>query len=274
MFKLRKARKIFRILFPKKISDVVFFENKLIENKLIKKFEKVDSLYLIELVDKSELIIRDFLYSDYQVFEQIFNNNEYHIILKILLENSLLSKENVVIDAGANIGLTAMYFLNNLEEVKVFCVEPSKQNIEICKKNQKLLQKPQNLIIYHRALSEMPNKTYSLERDFRDGKDWSITTNESVEGEIQGITISEIIKLNKLHRITLLKIDIEGAERFIFKPENDLSFLSITDILAIEIHDEFDIRKMIVDILIANNFFLINSGELTIAINKVLFTNE
>jgi hypothetical protein len=38
--------------------------------------------------------------------------------------------------------------------------------------------------------------------------------------------------------------------------------------VALEIHDEFNIRNSIENILVENNFLLFNSGELTIGINK------
>jgi FkbM family methyltransferase len=125
-----------------------------------------------------------------------------------------------------------------------------------------------NVKLYERALSEKENMRYSVERNFRDKKDWSITTKSDVTGAVIGISVSEIIKDNGLKYISLLKIDIEGAERFIFNMENDLSYLKITQIVALEIHDEFNIRSSIENILIENNFLLFNSGELTIGINK------
>ena len=39
-------------------------------------------------------------------------------------------------------------------------------------------------------------------------------------------------------------------------PDNELSFLKIVKILAIEIHDEFNIREVINEILISNNFII------------------
>jgi hypothetical protein len=44
--------------------------------------------------------------------------------------------------------------------------------------------------------------------------------------------------------------------------------LSITEILAIEIHDEFNIREEIFDVLRAHGFLLFNSNETTIALNE------
>lgn len=145
--------------------------------------------------------------------------------------------------------------------------------MDTSEENIKNLEKPDTVKAYHRALSENKDSNFIIERNFHDKRDWSMTTKEvdDIDGKtIKGITIAEIIEENKLDYISLLKVDIEGAERFIFKKENDLSFLKITEIIAIEIHDQFVNRKYINEILNDNNFLLMETGELTIGIKKSL----
>lgn len=264
--KLKKLRKIFRILFPKKYSDLETFELKLSQNNLISNYQKDGYLYEIKLIDGNTLFIRDYHFSDYEVFSQIFNFKEYQIILDLIKLNKEFSNTKNIIDAGANVGFTSRYFANSLSDFKIFSIEPSHDNFEMCKKN---IQN-NNVKFYNRALSERENMRYTIERDFRDKKDWSITTKSNDTGDVIGITVQEIINENKLDYITLLKIDIEGAERYIFNKENDLSYLKITQIVALEIHDEFNIRDSVENLLVENNFLLFNSGELTIGINKKL----
>jgi len=68
-----------------------------------------------------------------------------------------------------------------------------------------------------------------------------------------------------------LKIDIEGAEDKIFKNDSDLiAFLPRIKLVVIEIHDEFDIRPLIMEIFAANNFSVTEDGELTYAYNNRL----
>ncbi len=262
--KLKKLRKIFRILFPKKYTDTEAFELNLCQNHLIANYSKEEDVYKVKLIDGNQLFLRDYNYSDYDVFKQIFNYKEYQIILDLFKLNAVFSNQKIIIDAGANIGLTTLFFANSLLDYKIFSIEPSSDNFKMCEKN---IQNS-NVKLYERALSEKENMRYSVERDFRDKKDWSITTKRDVAGGVIGISISEIIKDNALKYISLLKIDIEGAERFIFNKENNLSYLKITQIVTLEIHDEFNIRNSIENILVENNFLLFNSGELTIGINK------
>lgn len=265
---LKKVRKIFRIIFPKRVSEIQFFENKLKANHLITYFKNEDSRYNIEIDFKFNLTIRGCKHSDYRVFEQIFNYKEYDVVLKLLNLNSIFIKEKIIIDAGANIGCTSMFFLNNLNESKIFSIEPSIGNFEILEHNTKLSQ---NIKIYNRALSEKPNLRYKIERDFGDKTDWAVTTLEHAHGDIKGITISEIVQENNLEIISLLKIDIEGAERFIFKEGNDFSFLNITQILAVEIHDEFTEREIVYEILRKHGFIIFESNETTIGLNQNIF---
>ena len=83
--------------------------------------------------------------------------------------------------------------------------------------------------------------------------------------------MEEIIYENKLEIIDILKIDIEGGERFLFDDRKSFSFLDKTRILVIEIHDEFNIRPRIYRILKDKNFMLLENGELSIAFNKNFF---
>jgi FkbM family methyltransferase len=126
------------------------------------------------------------------------------------------------------------------------------------------------VVIYPNALSHLPNLYFDIENDFRDGLDWSSTTKLNKDGKIKGITIAEIIEQNELEYIDFLKIDIEGAERFIFMPENNLYYLTKTKIISIEIHDEFEVRKSINNLLMDNGFLLFQVGEITVGLNKFL----
>lgn len=269
--RFKKLRKIYRIIFPKKFTKSELFANTLESNVLIKTFIKSDFIYELELIDGLKLFLRDHNYSDYEVFKQIFNNKEYGIVLNMMNLNQDFEKEKIIIDAGANVGYTSIFFSSYLDSAKIFGIEPSYDNLQIFEKNKNFLKKPENIRTYHRALSDKSSKTFKIQRDFRDKMDWAITTKEDNDGEIKGITINEIIQDNNLKYISLLKIDIEGAERFIFKRNNDLSFLNKTQIIAIEIHDEFQVRQDIYDILRTKEFFIFEAGETTIGVNKRFF---
>lgn len=265
---LTKLRQVYRVFFPKIFTAGELFELKLQRNTLIAHFEKKESCYNVTLTNGLKIKIRDEAHSDYQVFEQIFNFKEYDFVLNLIVINNLCDSQNIIIDAGANVGYTTLFIHSLLTNSVIYAIEPSTENTLMFTENISCLKNNNNIKLYQNALSHKEGMFYAIDRDFRDGKDWSITTTADNNGSISGISIKEIIEQNNLKYITLLKIDIEGAERFIFNTTNDLSFLSITKVLAIEIHDEFNIRDVICDILRNNNFIIMNSGELTVAINK------
>ncbi|MFV5698668.1 FkbM family methyltransferase [Flavobacterium sp. ZT3R17] len=267
--KFKKARKIFRLLFPKRISETQLFENKLRSNILIKNFVLIQDKYEIELLNGVKLFLRNQNHSDYEVFVQIFNFEEYKLIVSILKSNPKFNNSNnILIDAGANVGFTTNYFINEGVFSDVYCIEPSLDNISILKQNIQFIKNKCSIKIYRRALTGKENLRYNLHNNFRSRKDWAISVEEDPKGLVEGITINEIILQNNIKTITLLKIDIEGAERFIFDTKNDLSFLNNVKIIAIEIHDEFDVRESIYLILLQYDFFIFESGELTIGLNR------
>ena len=107
----------------------------------------------------------------------------------------------------------------------------------------------------------------------RDGADWATTTQESSNGTIPGITLLELLN-EGTGFFDLLKIDIEGAERFIFKSQVNQDFLDRTKVLVIEIHDEFNIRTSIYQILQKHGFSILEQGELSLGINTKLKNSE
>lgn len=271
----KKIKQIIKLLFSRKLSSSEVFEARLQNHPLVLRVEQVtNECYEVTLKSHLTFLVRNQHFSDYAVFEQVFRDQDYGAVLTMLLYNSFFEGEPVIIDAGANVGYTTLYFSHHLERSKIFSIEPSDQNATFFIKNISYLPHQDHIVLYQKALCEREHKTFEIARDFRDGKDWSMTTKEVAHGAIEGITLSEIIRINQLDYISVLKIDIEGAERHIFNSHSDVSFLDITYIIAIEIHDEFAIRSELHQILIAKGFFIFDQGELTIGIKKSIFKNE
>ncbi len=209
--------------------------------------------------------------SDIYVFDQIMINHEYESLVSLIHSNKFAA--NVIIDLGANIGLTTLYLKNAFPDSKIICLEPDVENYQMLQKNISLNNNNNGVIPINAAIWHEETEL-QLDKSFRDGKDWSLSFKQ-IEGKgrvdkINAITLSSIIQSYSILRIDLLKIDIEGAERFILNKKVDLNFLSITKVIAVEIHDEFNCREDIYAALRESGFVLFNSGELTIGINPNL----
>lgn len=222
---------------------------------------------------KNKLAARLYPSSDLMVFKQVILDGEYAAVTDFFKDNGHNSEQLKIIDAGANVGYTAVYFKEHFPLAIIACIEPDPDNQLALKKNTEPYLHDKSVTVYANALMGEANKNMVVSADFRDGRDWSKTTVESeVETGLKSITIDEIMKDNNWEELDILKIDIEGAERFIFNEKTNLDFLNKVKLMALEIHDEFNIRTGIYDILRKQHFIIANFGETTFCINKRYIT--
>lgn len=210
----------------------------------------------------SEIQLRKYS-SDYDVFNQVFLKNEYQPVIDILISNKIKLKN--IIDAGSNIGLTTLKLLDYFPNANIICLEPDPENFLQLTTN---LGHYKNIILLPNALWNKEETLY-LDFSFRDGRDWSRSVTRNSLGSktsIKGVSINTLLQEYKITSIDFLKIDIEGSESNIFTNENNLSFLDKVKVIAVEIHDEFNCRENIYEILRSKSFRLFNAGELTIGI--------
>ena len=208
--------------------------------------------------------------SDFDVFQQIFGWFEYQKVVDDYKKNFIIDINHKlnIIDAGSNIGLTSLFFNDNFHEPNIVCIEPEEENFKVLEFN---LSKHKN--IYKIKGGLWNSNTYiKVVRDFRDKNDWSFRVEETNDSRaIKAYSINQLVKDYNFEFIDILKIDIEGSEKQIFTTENvDLSFLTITKCIALEIHDEFKCREEINMILINFGFIFFKYGELTIGVNQNL----
>lgn len=145
-------------------------------------------------------------------------------------------------------------------------VEPFKENVEMIKLNMRANEIENYKIIQAGIWNR--KTTLSVNRNFRDGKEWGISLTEDVNGLIEGLSVQELLMHYKTP-IDFLKIDIEGSEARLFENQRYAgSFLKQIKCLAIEIHDEFKCRSSIYSILKENHFVYYDIQEMTIAVNK------
>ncbi|HNW96921.1 MAG TPA: FkbM family methyltransferase [Bacteroidales bacterium] len=207
--------------------------------------------------------------SDFIVFKEVFLNGGYAFLLKLVEENKWPC--NNIIDAGANIGLFTLCCKASFPRASVIALEPETGNYFQLKKNI-LANELNNTVSLQNALW-FENTTLFFNNLFRDGRNWAIQftpikTHENIDG-VKTKTVSEIMKKNNWSGIDIFKIDIEGAEKSLFLNDKQIDvWLPNTKVIAIEIHDEFNCRKDIENILKSYNFDLIYNGELTIGVNS------
>lgn len=202
--------------------------------------------------------------SDIEVFKQVYIGKEYDPVISFLLRNEI--EVTTIIDLGSNIGLSARKFLDYFNPSKIICLEPDMENYNVLCKN--LSKFHSTAILLQKAIWSIKETLY-IDFSFRDGKEWARGVGTEDKGvAVEGISMKNIIADHNLVTIDLLKIDVEGTEAVILNPLNDLTFLNIVKVIAIEIHDEFKCRDMIYEVLKNHNFIFFDTGELTIGIKR------
>ncbi|MCX3263634.1 FkbM family methyltransferase [Pedobacter agri] len=215
------------------------------------------------------------LSSDGTVLSQIWEHQEYIHLIEIIKKYNYIDRVSVIVDAGANIGLTSFFFNHFFPTAKIIAIEPDKENYRMLVKNMELNDIFNNTILtFNNALWINNSDQLIISNSFRDGNHWSKTVEISKQQEdyVIPITLKEIINMDGIdHKIDILKIDIEGSETYLFQNESFIENLATSiKFLSLEIHDEFDSREKIHRILKEKSFIVQDIGETTFCANTNL----
>ncbi len=168
--------------------------------------------------------------SDIPTYYQVFIKQEYDFLVK--------TQPGVIIDAGANIGLTSIYFANKYPGARIVALEPEQSNFELLKINT--AQYP-NIVPVQAALWDK-NEAINLV-DPGLGK-WGFMTEKNDSSKsltakhchsVPAMTVDKIMQDYNLEKIDILKIDIEGAEKEVFGDTS--SWIEKVDSIIIELHE-------------------------------------
>ncbi len=165
---------------------------------------------------------------DRSVFNEIFKFKEYR-----RAEEQIVSAENSILDVGSHIGLFSLYCRSLNKQAKIYAVEPEADNLKILKQNIKE-NNLKNIEIVSAALSDKTgegnliissdNHNHHLVDDFLD--DSFVTVQR-----VKVFSLTDFLAQHQISRISLLKMDIEGAEYKIFESLNFNDFLKIQAII-------------------------------------------
>lgn len=140
-----------------------------------------------------------------------------------------------IIDAGAHIGTSAIFFAKKYPNAKIIAVEPEKSNFHILLKNTSNYK---NIFAINAAIWGYDDRK-TLQSRFTGSWGYTIaeTQNhtESTEQEINCITIKSIMEKYHIDSIDLLKMDIEGSEKNVL--EHSSTWIDSVAVMTIELHE-------------------------------------
>lgn len=138
-----------------------------------------------------------------------------------------------IIDAGGNIGLTAIYFANQFPNAHIISIEPDADNFKVLLRNTHPyvnINAVQKGVWYKNAFLKVIDKGLG-------NNSFTVQEVEEKNGfDVEAIGVAEILTEYNWPYIDILKIDIEGSEKELFEKNVD-SWLPKTKILFVELHD-------------------------------------
>jgi len=167
--------------------------------------------------------------SDLATFKEVLLDQIYFFNLDVA--------PRFIIDCGANIGLTSIYFKWQFPEASIVAVEPEESNYALLE---------QNLSYYYPSVECLKYGIWNRSADLFVGDEdgagkWGFKVSElEVSGRelVRSITMREILQKYRREEIDILKIDIEGSELELFT-DNYEDWLPRTRVIMIETHDRF-----------------------------------
>jgi FkbM family methyltransferase len=117
---------------------------------------------------------------------------------------------HTIVDCGANIGITALYFAHIYPKARILSIEANPHNFALLTQNTKAVSRIEPI---HACIvpTPRPSVRFSIE-----GPAWGGHIVEQGGIEVPAVTLDEIIASHGLSRVDLLKVDIEGAEEAVF----------------------------------------------------------
>jgi FkbM family methyltransferase len=172
--------------------------------------------------------------SDVATCWQIFVHKEYDFLVA--------EQPQVIVDAGANIGLASISFANRFPQALILAIEPESSNFEMLLLNTEPYP---NIRPLQAALWNRNEEIDLLDPGL--GK-WGFMTGAgdvadqlpaTFRHRVRGITIEQVMCEFALAKIDILKLDIEGAEREVFSDTS--SWIGKVDAIIVELHERMKI---------------------------------
>jgi FkbM family methyltransferase len=165
--------------------------------------------------------------TDLSVLRQVLSECQY--------DAKLPSAPRRIVDAGANIGLAAVFFANKYPQSEIVAVEPDESNFGLLTKNTKLYS---NIYPVLGALWRQEGKLSLVDPGSGHHGFQTIEVGSSVVSgrrHVEAFTVNTLMTRMNWRLVDLLKMDIEGAEKEVFETSD--AWMGSVGACMVELHD-------------------------------------
>ena len=195
--------------------------------------------------------------SDRWAFGQVFVRQEYGSLPADL-------RPKLILDCGANVGYTSVYFLTRYASARVIAVEPDPHNFQILLRN--LAPYGERALAIHAAVWSEPTHLKLCSAQETNKGEWTFWVRECQPDEtpdVLALDIQTILSDSGFGQIDILKIDVEGAETQIFS-QNYGGWIDKVETFLIELHGP-EAESVFRSALGKRPFHFSRMGEVTVA---------
>lgn len=163
--------------------------------------------------------------TDFDTYEHVFVLKEYDFPIPF--------DPKLIIDGGANIGMSALYFARRFPNATILAIEPDPANCASLLHNTRDYPKVEAI----QAGLWSHSGHLRIKDDRADANAFQVEWSEDPSSDtLPARSISELLEKSGGGVIDILKLDIEGAEKEIFRTGFE-SWLPKTRLLIVELHD-------------------------------------
>jgi FkbM family methyltransferase len=181
----------------------------------------------VKTCDEMTVWLRQMSAVDRDVFRYVFHN-QYH------LPPVTLTDAPVILDLGANIGLTIRHYQHLYPNARIIGYEMDTANFDMTQRNCQSLT--QCTLVNTAVWKETGHIAYQSDTE-EDAYHINTTLSQgSAVVTAPATSISDILKNNNLSRVDFIKMDIEGAEKDILE-HPDRAWMQYVGSINMEIHD-------------------------------------
>ncbi|MEV8388609.1 MULTISPECIES: FkbM family methyltransferase [unclassified Streptomyces] len=199
--------------------------------------------------------------SDLYVLREIFLDEIY----RFPYEDHCGTPVRRIIDMGSNIGLSPLYFALLYPEAAITAVEPVAENLDVLRANRLLNGTDWNVM--QAAVADKPGTVTLYPSGW-----WSSSSTVRMVAErrkahphrpesrlgrpavqVAALTVPEVFARAGWDSVDILKMDIEGAEEAVLLAD-DTSWLDRVGVLALDIHEKYVDRQLVLSTLAAHGF--------------------
>ncbi len=183
--------------------------------------------------------------TDWHVFEQMFVDEHYRLArlarapsLRATYDRIIADgRRPLIVDCGANIGMSTVYFEECFPEALVVAIEPERSNFEVLRRT---VRTQESSICLNAAISNADGEVRLVDPGYGQ---WGFQTTRSSGSNPNATTVPALSFRTVLAHAAeqtvfepfLAKVDIEGAEEELFA--SDTAWVDLFPVIVIELHD-------------------------------------